>query len=72
MHGDFNAADKTANALVSVPVPPVVRGQEGPSPSTPEKLTERGPRQGVAHARVELEREPKARVAPRENEVIQQ
>ena len=73
VHGDFHAADRAANAPVSAPVTPRVRIQEGrPAPSTPEKLPERGQRQGVVHARVEPEREPKVvgnnsdvRVAPR-------
>ena len=57
---------RTANAPVSAPVTPPVRGQGGrPAPSTPEKLPERGPRQGVAHSRG-----PKARVAPQENELM--
>ena len=73
VHGDFNAADRTANTLVSAPVTPPVRSQlEHPAPSTPEKLPERGLRQGVAHARVDPEREPKVHVAPREYEVKQQ
>ena len=80
MHGDFNAADRAANVPVSAPVTPPMRIQEGcPAPSTPEKLPERGLRQGVVHAKVELEREPKVvcnnscvRVAPRKNEVKQQ
>ena len=64
VHGDFNAADRTANTPVSAPVTPPVRGQEG--------RPERGLRQGVAHARVEPEREPKVHEAPRENEGKQQ
>ena len=54
VHGDFNAADRAANAPVSAPVTPPVRSQEGrPAPSTPEKLPEHGLRQGVVHTRVE-------------------
>ena len=57
VHGDFNAADRAANAPVSAPVTPPVRGQEGrPAP----RLPERGQRQSVVHAKVELEREPKS------------
>ena len=49
MHGDFNAADRAPNGPVSAPVTPQVRSQEGrPAPSTPEKLPERGLRQGEA------------------------
>ena len=80
MHVDFNAADRAANVLVSAPVTPPVRIQEGrPAPSTLEKLPERGLRQGVVHAKVEPEREPKVvcsnscvSAAPRKNEVNQQ
>ena len=80
VHGDFNAADRAANAPVSAPVTPPVRSQEGrPAPSTLEKLPERGLRRGVAHAKVEPERKPKVgcnnsclRGAPRKNEVKQQ
>ena len=80
VHGDFNAADRAANVPVSAPVTPPVLIQEGcPAPSTPEKLPERGLRQGVVHAKVEPEREPKVvwnnscvREAPRKNEVKQQ
>ena len=73
MHGDFNAADRAANAPMSAPVTPPVRSQEGrPAPSTPEKLPEHGQRQGVVHVRVEPERELKVRVASRKNEVKQQ
>ena len=44
---------------VPAPVTPPVRSQLGrPAPSTLEKLPERGLGQGVAHARVEPEREP--------------
>ena len=47
VHGDFNAADRTANAPVSAPVTLPVRSQLGrPAPSTPEKLPERGPEAG--------------------------
>ena len=58
---------RTANAPVYCrPFTPPVRGQEGrPAPSTPEKLPERGLRQGVAHSRG-----PKERVAPQENELM--
>ena len=74
------AADRAANVPVYAPVTPQVRIQEGrPAPSTPEKLPERGLRQGVVHAKVEPEREPKVvcnnscvHVAPRKNEVKQQ
>ena len=80
VHGDFNAADRAANVLVSAPVSPPVRIQEErPAPSTPENLPERGLRQGVVHAKMEPEREPKVacdnscvRVAPRMNVVKQQ
>ena len=85
VHGDFNAvytnvADRAANTPVPAPVTPRVRSQEGrQAPSTPEKQSEKSARQGVVHARVENEREPKfecsdsdVRVAPRKNEVKQQ
>ena len=79
VHRDFNAADRAANVPVSAPVAPPVRIEEGRSaPSTPEKLPERGLRQGVVHAKVEPEREPKVvcknsdlRVTPRKSEVKQ-
>ena len=52
VHGDFNAADRAANVLVSVPVTPLVRIQEEcPATSIREKLPERGLRHGVVHAK---------------------
>ena len=76
VHGDFNAADRAANVVVSAPVSPPVRIQEErPAPSTRENLPERG----LRHGKMEPEREPKVacdnscvRVAPRMNVVKQQ
>ena len=80
VRGDFNAADRAANAPVYAPFTLRVRCQEGrPAPSTLEKLPEHGLRHGVVHARVEPERwatfecnDSDVRVAPRKNEVKQQ
>ena len=78
--GNFNAADRAANLPVYAPFTPLVRiPEERPAPSTPEKLPERGQKQGVVDAKLEPEREPKVvcnssceHVAPRKNEVKQQ
>ena len=57
VHGDFNAAERVANAPVSAPVAPPLRSQEGrQAPSTPEKQPEQSARQGVVHAGMLCER----------------